>query len=107
MPSRPDKRPLGVSIRCRACRRDGPPDDSLLLRCQDARVQYAGSASKECHGHVDGRVGASAAVAAFSEPDKYRNQFIPVYDQCMSCDEMVKVFTEVTGLKARCAVSGS
>jgi len=42
-----------------------------------------------------------AAVAAFTEPEKYRNQFIPVYDQYMSCEEMVKVFTEVTGLKAR------
>ena len=42
-------------------------------------------------------------AAAFLEPDKYRGTVIPVYDEMLTCDQMVKTFTEVTGIKATCA----
>ena len=42
-------------------------------------------------------------MAALLEPEKYRGMFIPVYDEYISCEEMVRVFAEVTGVKARCA----
>ena len=41
-------------------------------------------------------------AAAFLEPEKYSSIFIPVYDEVLTCDQMVKTFTEVTGIKARC-----
>ena len=49
----------------------------------------------------DLRVGCSTAVAAFLDPEKYRNAVIPVYDEVLTCGRVVEIFTEVTGIKAR------
>ena len=43
-----------------------------------------------------------AVAAAFLEPEKFRGAFIPVFDEVLTCDQMVATFTEVTGIKARC-----
>ena len=40
-------------------------------------------------------------AAAFLEPQKYRGTVIPVYDETLTCDQLVEVFTQVTGIKAR------
>ena len=40
-------------------------------------------------------------VAAFLEPEKYQNSVIAIYDEVLTCEQMVKTFTEVTGIKAR------
>ena len=42
------------------------------------------------------------AVAAFLEPEKYRNTVIAIYDEVLTCNQMVKTFSAVTGIKARC-----
>ena len=43
-----------------------------------------------------------AVAAAFQEPEKYRNNVIPVYGEVLTCNQMVEIFTEVTGIKAKC-----
>jgi len=48
------------------------------------------------------RVRSCAVAAAFLEPEKYRDTVIAIYDEILSCDQMVETFTEVTGIKARC-----
>ena len=41
-------------------------------------------------------------MALFKDPEKYRGQFVPVYDELLSPNEMVETFTRVTGVEARC-----
>ena len=45
-------------------------------------------------------------AAAFLEPEKYRGVVIPVYDEMLTCNQLVETFTEVTGIKATCAQCG-
>ena len=40
-------------------------------------------------------------MAAFLEPERYRNAVIPVYDEVLTCGQVVDIFTQVTGIKAR------
>ncbi len=47
-----------------------------------------------------------AVVALFRAPERYRGQFVPVYDELLTPDEMVGTFTRVTGIRARCAATG-
>ena len=52
------------------------------------------------------RIAMTHAVAAgFLEPQKYRGEFVPVWDEVLTCDEMMRTYTEVTGTKARCDCS--
>ena len=46
--------------------------------------------------------GCPAVAAAFLEPEKYQNAVIPIYDELLTPNHMVKTFTRVTGIKARC-----
>ena len=40
-------------------------------------------------------------LAALAEPEKFKNVFVPVYDQLATPGDLVKTFAERTGVRAR------
>jgi len=59
--------------------------------------------STRCVRRSDPRRARLVVIALFREPERFRGQFVPVYDELLTPDEVIETFSRVTGIKARCA----